>query len=202
VLVTEAEIEESASQCLKPLLQIASEYDGFLMACFTNHPLRQMLQAKVGRKPVVGMFEATLTTAMHLVTPGSKFAIVTTASSYVDHLTDGVRSFLGIADEVSLASSFAGVVASGITWEVLTKQPRMVAKEKMIHTVSALVKGGDVSVVCLGGAILVGLANWAEEACIMELGETTGRNVRILDQIHSGIVTLDELIRIESCSNS
>jgi Asp/Glu/hydantoin racemase len=158
VLITDAETEESARQCLEPLLEIVSQYDGFLMVCYTRHPLLPLLQSKLGRKPVVGMFEASITTALHLVPVGSKFGVVTTASSYIQHLTVAVKSVLGITQGKD--SVFAGVVASGITWEVLTQEPKEVAKWKMIDTVRKLVRGGDIGVVCLGGAILAGMADW------------------------------------------
>jgi Asp/Glu/hydantoin racemase len=153
-----------------------------------------MLQSKVGRKPVVGMFQASVTTAMHLLTPRSKFAIVTTGSGFIEHLNDAVKAMLGI--KAGESSIFAGVAASGITWDVLTKESKDVAKQMMIETVRKLVKSGEVGVVCLGGAILHGMTSWAEEACILELGEENGRCVRIVDPLLPGVVTLDSLIRM------
>jgi Asp/Glu/hydantoin racemase len=151
-----------------------------------------MLQSKVGRKPVVGMFQASVTTALHLLTPESKFAIVTTGSGFIEHLNDAVKAMLGI--NTGESSIFAGVAASGITWDVLTLQPKDVAKQMMIKTVRELVKGGDIGVVCIGGAILVGMTSWAEEACILELGEEKGRRVRIVDPLLPGVVTLDGFV--------
>jgi Asp/Glu/hydantoin racemase len=194
VLATDAEIEESAAQCLKPLLDIVSQYDGFLIAAYTLHPLLPMLQLKVGRKPVVGMFQASLTTALHLLTPRSKFAIITTGSGFIEHLDNAVKAMLGIGTGES--SIFAGVAASGITWDVLTREPKDVAIQMMIDTVREAVKGGDVGVVCLGGAILVGMASWAEEACILELGEEKGRRVKIVDPLLPGVVTVDGFVRM------
>jgi len=168
------------------------------MACFTRHPLLALLQSKVGRKPVVGMFEATVTTALHLLPSGSKFAVVTTTSSYIQHLTEAVKYVLGIS--TGKDSIFAGVVASGITWDILLNEPKEVAKMKLIEIVRELVKDGDIGVVCLGGAILVGMVDWVQEACILELGEEMGRSVRIVDQLLAGVTTLDGLVRIGLCS--
>jgi Asp/Glu/hydantoin racemase len=153
-----------------------------------------MLQSKVGRKPVVGMFQASVTTALHLLRPKSKFAIVTTTSGFIDHLNDAVNAMLGVGSEGSAV--FTGVVASGITWDVLTKEPKEAAKQLMVDTVRNLVRGGDVSVVCLGGAILAGMSDWAQDACVQELGEEKGRLVRIVDPLLAGVVTLDGLIRM------
>jgi Asp/Glu/hydantoin racemase len=158
-----------------------------------------MLQSKVGRKPVVGMFQASVTTALQFLLPQSKFAIVTTASSYVEHLADAVKALFGMGTGES--SVFAGVAASGITWDVLTKEPKEVAKRLMMDSVRELVKTGEVSVVCLGGAILVGMASWAQEACILELGEEKGRNVTIVDPLLSGVVTLDTSVRPDHCAS-
>jgi Asp/Glu/hydantoin racemase len=194
VLATDAEIEESAVQCLKPLLDIVSQYDGFFIGAYTLHPLLPMLQSKVGGKPVVGMFQASVTTAINLLTPRSKFAIVTTGSGFIEHLNNAVKAMLGIGTGDSLI--FAGVAASGITWDILTKESKDVAKQMMIDTVRELVKGGEVGVVCLGGAILHGMTSWAEEACILELGEEDGRSVRIIDPLLPGVVTLDGFVRM------
>ena len=76
IIKTQAEINESALQSLAHLVEIVGEYDGFVTACYADHPIKQLLQEHVGRKPVVSIFEASVTTAMHLLRPGVKFGYV------------------------------------------------------------------------------------------------------------------------------
>jgi Asp/Glu/hydantoin racemase len=153
-----------------------------------------MLQAHVGSKPVVGMFQASVTTALHMLRPKFKFAVVTTVPGFIEHLNVAVTAMLGSATGESLV--FAGTVASGITWDILNKEPTNVAKQLMLDTVRRLVRNGEVRVVCLGGAILHGMGSWVEEACVLELGEDKGREVRIIDPLLPGVVTLNGLVHM------
>lgn len=71
----------------------------------------------------------------------------------------------------------------------------------MIETVRELVRGGEIGIVCLGGVILVGMADWIQEACILELGEVRGRSMRIVDQLLAGVVTLEGLVALGVARN-
>ena len=146
---------------------------------------------------MIGIFDASVTTALHLIAPGSKFAILTTGSLYETLLTDGVRRILGsIGKPAQTSSIFGGVAATGINVDELDLEPRTTVKSKMMDATRRLVKAGDVSVLCIGGVILAGMENWVREACILELGLERGQNIRVVDQMLAGVMTLEGLVRI------
>ena len=150
-----------------------------------------MLQSEVGHKRVVGMFQASITTALQVLPQRSRFAIITTVPGFIKHLDKAVGEMLGFGDGMN--SRFAGTFASGITWEVLTKEPEATAKQKMIDIVRKLVRREEVSVICLGGAILVGMSPWVREGCMLELGAERGAKVQILDPVLTGMTALYSL---------
>lgn len=149
---------------------------------------------------MVGMFQASVTTALHMLRPKTKFAIVTTVPGFIEHLNVAVADMLGSTTGES--SVFAGTTASGITWDILVKQSSNVAKRMMMDTVRQLIRNKEIQVVCLGGAILHGMSSWVKEACILELGENKGREVRIIDPFLPGVVTLNGLVHMSGLRKS
>ncbi|KAJ3007066.1 hypothetical protein NUW54_g3694 [Trametes sanguinea] len=82
----------SAAYCFQELKDaIVSESsespNGFLVACFSDHPLVGMLREHTS-KPVIGIFEASV---MHAVAFGQPFAIVTTGRYWEQALPAGVN---------------------------------------------------------------------------------------------------------------
>lgn len=193
-----ADMHESVSHCLPLLLKLAPDYDGFLAACYADHPLVRLLQSHVGKKPVVGIFDASVYAALRLLPPGSRFGIVTTGVAYEKLLTKGVTALLG-QDERELAQ-FAGVAASGIGLADLKYEDaddRHEAKGKVLNATARLLQSegtGPVLVICMGGAILAGMEGWVHEACESTLGADEGNKVKVVDQLAAGMLTLDALL--------
>jgi Asp/Glu/hydantoin racemase len=73
VIKTQEELNESAIQSISHLVEVVDDYDGFMIACYGDALITRLLQEHVGRKPVVSIFEASITTAMQLLRPGKKF---------------------------------------------------------------------------------------------------------------------------------
>jgi Asp/Glu/hydantoin racemase len=197
IIKSQTELYESTRHCIPPLLDLIDEYDGFLAACYADHPLPRLLQTYVGDKPVVCIFDASITAALALVSPGSKFGILTTGEPFETLLADGVKNFLHsqtreIAD---LEAHFGGVVASGIGPGDLGADNAVEAKAKILAATRRLVHARDVDVLCMGGVILAGMESWVHEACETELGCEKGRQVRVIDQLHAGIWSLDARLR-------
>jgi len=113
-------------------------------------------------------------------------------------LAEGVRRFLGTTKGTKASSVFAGVAATGVGVDDLGLDviARAMLKEKVITATRRILKTSDVSAVCVGGVILAGTEHWIREACILELGAEMGESVRIIDQMHAGVMTLDGLVRI------
>jgi Asp/Glu/hydantoin racemase len=194
---------ESTRHCIPPLLELIDEYDGFLAACYADHPLPRLLQSYVVDKPVVCIFDASITAALALVSPSSKFGIVTTGEPFEALLTDGVKNYLhnqnrGIAD---LGAKFKGVAASGISPADLGVENAVDAKAKITAATRRLLQSRDVDVLCMGGVILAGMESWVHEACETELGYEKGREVKIIDQLKAGFWTLDARLRHRQLSD-
>jgi Asp/Glu/hydantoin racemase len=173
---------------------MADDYDGFLLAGFLDHPLVPLLKPRVAPKPVVGIFEASVTMALHTTLPHSQFAILTTGKQFEKSITDAVRSFLGVAAESPNPSTFAGVVATQISYTESSNREQ--ATEKIWNASKQLLGRGEISVVCLGGAILVGMNEYLREAWAQVFGEEAAKRLQIIDQLHAGLTTLDGLIRM------
>lgn len=192
IIKTQKQLYDSASQCLPPLLKLADKFDGFLAACYADHPLVHMLRSSV-KQPVVSIFEASIFAAIRLLDDKSMFGIVTTGAAYEDLLDQGVKTMIGSS---SVAKQFAGTCATGIGLEDLQPGCEEAAGKKVITATTNLVKksGRTLRIVSMGGVILSGKEPWIRQACENELGLLEGRNVKIVDQLLAGMLTLDALL--------
>ena len=193
LIKTEAHMYESASHCLPPLLEIADEYDGFLGACYADHPIVRLLQSYVGNKPVVGIFDASILAANHLTGSNCRFGIITTGSAFELLLAEGVKRLLG--HNTAALERFSGVTASGIGADDLKPDCQAQAKEKVMSAPARLIALGNIDVICVGGVILAGMESWIREACQRELGLKRGREVKIIEQLAVGALMLDAVLR-------
>ena len=196
LIKTKADMFESASHCIPLLLAIAADYDGFLGACYADHPVVRLLQSYVGAKPVVGIFDASILAAVHLTNVTSKFGIITTGVPFETLLADGVKQLLGGTSHGmdGRFQQFAGVAASGIGAEDLKLELQEQAKDKVMAATKRLIQCGDVSVLCVGGVILAGMEGWIREACEEELGSKRGGEVKVIEQLSVGALVLDALL--------
>ncbi|KAF1995247.1 hypothetical protein P154DRAFT_445919 [Amniculicola lignicola CBS 123094] len=194
IIKTQAQLHESAAHCIPLLLGIADEFDGFLAACYADHPIVRLLQSYVGSKPVVGIFDATVVAALQLSNAGSTFGIITTGVAYEALLSGGVVKLL--RGNEALLAKFSGVAASGIGMEDLLPGWEDVAKEKIMEATTRLLRSADkVDVLLMGGVILTGMERWVHEACALELGSVEGGKVKVVDQLLAGMVMLDGLLQ-------
>lgn len=186
---THADNRESTVHCLNHLQKVVDRYDGFLIACYADHLLTPALQSRVGRKPVVGIFDASIAHARRLTPSGSRFGILTTGEGYEVLLSEGVRRLLGAED----LRAFGGVVASGVGVDDLVEGSTAALRQKVLKATRRLVDNLDVDVVCMGGVILAGVEGLVREACVEALGAERGGAVVIVDQMRGGVMTLEDL---------
>ncbi|PWW72617.1 hypothetical protein C7212DRAFT_286032 [Tuber magnatum] len=175
--------QKSADVCFPLLLERLASHDAFVVACYSDHPLVPLLRMHTG-KPVIGIFHASVTQALHLLPREKKFGIVTTGKIWEGLLTDGVRGFLGGGER------FAGVQSTGLTAGELHSVPEEELKRRMEHATEKLLESGDVGVVCLGCAGLVGL-----EGVVRGVAERLGIEVKVVDGVVAGVITAGGLIR-------
>lgn len=203
------ESAQSALNCSSVLDKIA-QYDAFLVACYSAHPLVGMLRQKIKdldqstpptrTKYVTGIFEASITASLSLisgfdfVTPGElqkkqigqTFGIVTTGSAWKDELNKAVTEMLVGTNLES--SRFAGTETTGLSAvELHTTAPDEVRQRIIAATQRLLLSAPNpVGAVCLGCAGMAGMEEAVREGCIQAYGPIEGSRVRIVDGVVAG----------------
>ncbi|KAG7191275.1 uncharacterized protein KQ657_003613 [Scheffersomyces spartinae] len=76
--------------------KLADEVDGFLVCCYSDHPLIYSLSKLTPDKPVLGIMQATL--LYSLLNPTFKLFILTSTSEWEPLLDDGIQNFLGTSE--------------------------------------------------------------------------------------------------------
>ena len=196
----DADAVESAKHCLPHLLPLVDQYDGFLVACYSDHPLTRML-CKHTRKPVVGIFQASVTTSLQVISCHQTFGIVSTGDVWKSLLTNAVHGFIGSPAEnltdVDRISPFAGVETTGLNATELHEAPAAEVHRRIKEATKRLLDHnhhGDVRAICLGCAGMVGMEEIVREACIEKLGN--GESLfRVIDGVKAGVGVLQGLVR-------
>ncbi len=161
----------SSYHILKLIAERKTEYDGYLIACFSNHPSIKALRELTG-KPVVGIAEGACYMA---AMAGNLFGIVTTSQKWVPMLKEAVECF-GIKDKC------AGVFSTGLSvTELHELSGEEVEKEILNAGKKALAAGAEV--LCLGCAGMSGLHKRIER----EL------KVPVVDSCEAGLMMLYSL---------
>ncbi|KZT60238.1 hypothetical protein CALCODRAFT_429848 [Calocera cornea HHB12733] len=169
---------QSTAACLPALEPLLGKHDGFLVACYSAHPLVPELRRRT-RKPVIGIFDSSVT---HSLLLADRFGIVTTGPGWEPLLTLAVRDFLGGQSE-----RFVGVMTTGLGVLELHAAPREEVNKRMGEAAKELVRRG-AGAIALGCAGMVGLGE--------AIGEAVGREVRVVD-VTSGLWELVGLVRCQ-----
>jgi Asp/Glu/hydantoin racemase len=174
------------------------QYDGFLVACFSQHPLVPILKEKPpiqkGGKAVTGIFEASTATALQIMHPNERFGIVSTGKVWEEILTEAVAHMLGTGRGPESAR-FAGVETTGLNATDLHDAPPEEVRRRMKDAVKRLLKKGGVGAICLGCAGMSGMNEMVREACVEQLGEQEGKQIRIIDGVQAGVAWLEGAVR-------
>lgn len=189
---------ESAKHCMPYLKSLLKDHGGFLVACYSQHPLVQQLKSlpiiQQHGKPVTGIFEASVAMSLLFIAPDEKFGIVSTGKVWETILTDAVQDFLGTGSS-GVSKRFAGVETTGLNATELHDAPAEEVRRKMKDATKRLLRKGDVGAVCLGCAGMAGMDEIVRSAAIEELGEERGRRVRIVDGVKAGAAWLEGAVR-------
>lgn len=164
----------SAYQMLN-CINFEEEYDGYLIACFSNHPAIGMLREITG-KPVIGIAEGACHMASLL---GYQFSVVTTSPKWVPMLTEAVSLF-GLRDKL------VGVFSSGLSVESLHCLPEKTVEEEIINGAKRSIDIGS-EVICLGCAGMSGMKEKLEK----EL------DVPVIDACEAGFMMLYSLCKMQ-----
>ncbi|KAI4953996.1 hypothetical protein J4E91_001705 [Alternaria rosae] len=193
----EDDAAESVQHCLPALREQLSRHDAFLVACYSQHPLVPLLKEEPAirdtRKPVTGIFEASVGASLQAIHPDEKFGIVSTGKVWETILTDATIAFLGTGSDAG--QRFAGVETTGLNATDLHDAPAEEVRKRMKDAVKRLLGKGKVGAICLGCAGMAGMDEMVREACVEELGKEEGGRVRVVDGVMAGVAWLDGAIR-------
>lgn len=170
---------QSAAAALGPLIQsnALAGHDGFLVACYSAHPLVECLR-EMTSKPVMGIFQASIFWALSL---GGRFGIVTTNQRWDYILTKSVHDLIGSNP------SFARVICTGYSAaEVHGETNKNPVQRAMAEAAQKLVRDDHCDIIILGCAGMTGLEQTVRDA--------VGKHVTIIDAVVAGVHMLAGLI--------
>lgn len=195
--------EKSAHFVIQEIAGLLQEYDGFLVACYSVHPLVAMIRELVDPSiPVIGIFEASILAAIALLPPRSEcrpergdlegyetFGIVSTGNYWKLALTKGVWDFLGNSKYLKNGTSrnFKAVETTGLSAVELHMVDKDVVNQKLKEATKRLLKDRDCLVICLGCAGMAGMDDIVREAIVEELGEEEAQHIKIVDGVEAGL---------------
>ncbi|EGN91615.1 hypothetical protein SERLA73DRAFT_100280 [Serpula lacrymans var. lacrymans S7.3] len=188
---------KSAEHSLPHLKRLIDTHDGFLVACYSVHPLVKLLKERT-RKPVVGIFEASITTCLQLIGSNGTFGIVSTGYIWEKLLREGVYDMLGVPrdDTAARCSRFAGVQTTGLDAIELHETPAEKVQLRIADATKRLIRSNNqLEAICLGCAAMAGLQDMIRQACIDELGGIEGSNIMIIDGVKAGVGILVGLVK-------
>lgn len=167
-------------------------------------------------RAVIGIFEASILAALLLLppppppptpSPSSSFpstfeqqqqqqwGIVTTGKFWEEHLSEGVRSFLGSGNGGS--SRFAGVQSTGLNASDFHSgvSPEVV-RQKLGEATKRLLGGGRTTVIVMGCAGMAGLEEIIRGAAAEEVSERFAYDLlHVVDGVRAGLLQLDSMIK-------
>ncbi|EEQ34214.1 Protein dcg1 [Microsporum canis] len=207
----------SAQHCFPHLQSLIGEYDGFLVACYSPHPLVGMLRRAIEernnvkptaaierpfhrRQYVTGIMDASIEMSAYFVncasqesqqhTPG-KFGIVTTADEWKEELDTAARDMLLSNGNDPDLTVFAGVETTGLTASELHSAPADLVKSRIKSATERLKHraGPSLRVISMGCAAMAGMEKAVREAF------DTSQPVTVVDGTAAGVAVLLGLCR-------
>ncbi|KAF9485251.1 hypothetical protein BDN70DRAFT_871658 [Pholiota conissans] len=162
--------------------KLIEQYDGFLVCCFSDHPLTHMLR-ETTPKPAMNILEAAISQSLLI---GQRFGIITSGFGYkYIHYTE-VRNFLGASSE-----RFAGLVTCELgVLEFQGGDRRYVEDRVKVAAAKSASQGADV--IILGCAGMAGM----EELVQRGVTEAGHKPVRVVDGAKAGVQILAGLARL------
>ncbi|GAA6062337.1 hypothetical protein JCM10212_006587 [Sporobolomyces blumeae] len=178
---------ETAAACYDVLVRDGSfdAFDGFLVCCFSDHPLQHMIREHLAAspKPCVGMFESGIAKALML---SRQFGIVSTGESFKPLIQKGVSTFLGAA----ASDRFVGSAMSGVEVTELRDPALREQVERKVKDAAAQVARMGADVVVMGCGGMAGM-EWLVQGGVREAGLP---EVKVIDAALAGLVFLAGMV--------
>jgi allantoin racemase len=163
----------SCGPCLEVLIARQAEFDGFIIACYGNHPViyaaREMLC-----QPVVGIMEASLHLACMV---GHTFSVISSGDRAITLFWDAVKAF-------GIESRCASVRSTGTPVLALKGTGKVNVEELILAEARKAVEEDGAEVISLGCAGMAGL----DERLKRELG------VPVIDGVTAAVKIVEALV--------
>jgi len=169
----------SAAACIRAVAPIASEYDAFLVACFSAHPLINALREEVSG-PVIGIMEGALYAARML---GGRLGVVATGGRSKIMHEDAIRYYGFEGYSVGAESTNLGVLE-------LETLPRDKVLGLMGEAAKRLVQERGADCIALGCAGMTEMKIRCEEAV-----GAKDAIAQVIDGVGVGVHFLTGLVR-------
>jgi allantoin racemase len=143
----------SAQGTLEVFLSQKDQFDGFIFACYSDHPVVYAAR-EITEKPVMGIAEASMHMACLL---GHRFSIVTTNDEWEPLLWDAVRHY-------GLESRCASIRSTGLLVLALEGKSDGEVQSLIEKAARLAVEDDGAEVICLGCAGMTGLDKRLEKA--------------------------------------
>ncbi|KAF6757051.1 Asp/Glu/hydantoin racemase [Ephemerocybe angulata] len=182
----------SAHACFRDITEkkLLDQYDGFLVSCFSDHPLTHILRAHTS-KPVLNILESSIS---HSLLLAPRFGILTTGTGFGYIYHQDVRNFLGASSD-----RFAGLLTVGVGPAELdgTGSIPKAEVDKRLRESAVKMKGElGADVIILGCAGMAGMEPLVRNAVTdAGLGQ-----VRVVDGAKAGVQFLAGLARLDKAS--
>lgn len=170
------------------------DYDATLIACFSVHTLVHAWQRDGAL--VTGIFEASIMAALPILEAREAWGIVTTGKFWEEHLTKGIKNFLGQEAEGSNAK-FAGVFSTGLTAGDFHHIEPAQVQAKLKEATLGLFRSteGRVRAVVMGCAGMAGLEEIIRDAAVEYYGVDGAKGLYIIDGVKAGILQLEKMVK-------
>lgn len=136
---------------------IYKDFDGYLIACYSDHPLINELKIRINRPNVVimGIFQASMLYAMNYASEKCKSAILTSGNDWEPLLDNAIIKFCSCSNDGFPLKKFSHTLASNIPVLDLHKPE---SYPQLQNCIQRLIND-DVRIILLGCAGLSTLSN-------------------------------------------
>lgn len=174
----------SGEIALEDILQrdLISKYDGFLICCYSDHPLVHSL-AKHTKKPIMGIMQATL---LYALLSASKLFILTSVNEWEPVLDKGIIDFVG--SDTFPSKRFAKTKGLDVTVLGLSDPKEYAKIENRVIQVLEEYKDSNIDCVLLGCAGMAGLDDKLAASF---------PHIKFIDSVKVGVELLGALIRFQ-----
>lgn len=170
----------SSEACIRTIKPIADNYDAFLVACYSKHPLVDALREELNA-PVIGIMEASLYTARML---GGRFGIVATSHRSKFMQEEAVRAY-------GLEPYYVGSEATALGVLELESRPREIVLNRVGDAAYRLMERG-ADCIALGCAGMTDMVEKCEE--LVASGKGKGK-INVIDGVIAGMHLLIAMVR-------